>query len=77
MQHEKTNAGHPQDQDIDFDMNESSTTATPMGHEDEPGDFVREEAPSDFPPLTDQEKQPKMQDDERIKEMNRRTAIDD
>ena len=32
---------------------------------------------SDFPPLTDLEKQPKIDDKERIDEMNRRTSLGD
>jgi len=32
---------------------------------------------SDFPPLTDLEKQPKLEDEEKINEMNRRTSIGD
>lgn len=32
---------------------------------------------SDFPPLTEQDKQPKLQDEERIKELNRKTSLGD
>ncbi len=32
---------------------------------------------SDFPPLTDLDKQPKLDDEDRINEMNRRTSIGD
>lgn len=32
---------------------------------------------SDFPPLTERDKQPKLQDEERIKELNRKTSLGD
>jgi hypothetical protein len=73
----------PEDQDIDFDMHEESTTATAVKPEDTGSGNEKEDlqARKEFRPLTDQDKQPKLQDDEtmehRIKEMNRRTAIDD
>jgi len=72
-----------QDQDINFDMHEASTTATDVKPEDTGSGNEKEDlhARKEFRPPTDEEKQPKLQDDEtmehRIKEMNRRTAIDD
>jgi hypothetical protein len=69
----------PEDQDIDFDMNEASTTATGERPADTGSGTEKEDllGRKDFKPLSEQEKQPKLQDLERIKEMNRRTAIDD
>jgi hypothetical protein len=71
----------PEDQDIQFDMHETSTTAISARPEDyDAGSGLEKKeqlSRKEFRPLTDQEKQPKMNDYDRIKEMNRRTAIDD
>ena len=68
-----------EDQDLAFDMNEMSTTATDMKPEDTGSEKEKLDqlGKKEFKPLTEAEKQPKLQDPERIKEMNRRTAIDD
>ena len=72
-------------EDLSFDKNTVSTTYTqPITDNEE----LPEEAPideskqeelssSDFPPLSDVEKQPKLQDEERMQEMNERTSIGD
>ena len=69
----------PEDQDIDFDMHEASTTATGERPTDTGSGTEKEDllGRKEFKPLSEEEKQPKLSDLERIKEMNRRTAIDD
>jgi len=67
------------DNELAFDMNESSTTASDTKPEDSGSekDKLEQLGRKEFKPLTEEEKQPKLQDNERIEEMNRRTAIDD
>jgi hypothetical protein len=68
-----------EDQDLSFDMNEMSTTATDVKPEDTGSEREKLDqlGKKEFKPLTEEDLQPKLQDPERIKEMNRRTAIDD
>ena len=68
-----------EDQDLSFDMNELSTTATDVKPEDTGSEKEKLDqlGKKEFKPLSEEEKQPKLQDAERIREMNRRTAIDD
>ena len=68
------------DEDIEFDMHEKSNISGSISPDKQHSGSVDKEAEisnNEFRPLTDQEKQPKLHDYERIKEMNRRTAIDD
>ena len=81
QENENTPKKLSEDDDIQFDMHEKSIISGTIPPEPEnSGSGVNKEneiSSSEFRPLTEREKQPKLQDDERIKEMNRRTAIDD
>ena len=79
MQLNQTENTQPEDDDLSFDMHETSTTATSVKPEDTGSDMEKQEllGKKEFKPLSEEEKQPKIPDLERIKEMNRRTAIDD
>ena len=79
MQVNQTENIQPEDDDLSFDMHETSTTATAVKPEDTGSDMEKQEllGKKEFKPLSEEEKQPKIPDLERIKEMNRRTAIDD
>ncbi|MBE7170012.1 MAG: hypothetical protein INR73_05440 [Williamsia sp.] len=80
----QTTAGEG-NEDLDFDRTNVSTTDTQaiqdneMGSEPEPVDQNKQEelAANEVRPLSEGEKQPKLQDPERIEEMNRRTSIGD
>ena len=85
MESEKQRPGHTiqADEDVKFEIEKEST----MGSHHTGGESERTQSTipakedtlghSDFPPLSEQDKKPKLQDEERIKEMNRRTSIDD
>jgi hypothetical protein len=79
--HANENQSHKvgEDEDLTFDMNETSTTATHERPEDTGSEKEKLDqlGKKEFRPLTEEEKHPKLHDTERIKEMNRRTAIDD
>jgi len=79
QQNENQTKTLPEDQDIMFDMHETSTTSGEITHDDTISTLDKEEEISrnELRPLTEQEKKPKLQDAERIKEMSRRTDIDD
>ena len=72
-------------EDLDFDRTNVSTTDTQPITDNEalsgndPVDQSKQEelAANDFSPLTEAEKQPKIQEEDRIEEMNRRTSIGD
>ena len=72
-------------EDLDFDRTNVTTTDSQVLSEDEgdsgtdPVDQSKQEelAANDFSPLSEAEKQPKIQDEDRIEEMNRRTSIGD
>lgn len=76
-----------QDEDVQFERDkESVIIPLTESTKDQPKD-TQAESPlpakedtlgnSDFPPLTELEKQPKLEDEERINEMNRRTSMGD
>lgn len=76
-----------QDEDVQFERDKESAII-PLTESDNnepvntPGETIlpaKEDTlgNSDFPPLTDLEKQPKLDDEEKINEMNRRTSIGD
>lgn len=80
--------GQPLEQkneDLQFDKNNISTTETQgmtdneILPDDDPIDQSKQEelATNDVPPLSEVEKQPKIQEEDRIKEMNERTSIGD
>ena len=77
--------GEENNEDLEFDRSNVSTTDTQsvqdneMGDETEPVDQNKQEelASNEVPPLSEVEKQPKLQDPERLEEMNRRTSIGD
>ena len=75
----ETDNRQPEDDDVHFETNETSTTATGVKPEDTGSDMEKQDllARKEFKPLSEEEKQPKIPDLERIKEMNRRTALDD
>ena len=72
-------------EDLEFDRTNVSTTDThatqdnEMGSEPEPVDHPKQDelATNDVRPLSEVEKQPKLQDPDRIEEMNRKTSIGD
>lgn len=75
-----------QDQDAHFEQeNELTMGASPEESEAPKQSMIESTLPakedtlgnSDFPPLTEQDKQPKLQDEERIKELNRKTSLGD
>lgn len=79
--------GAEQDEDVQFERDKESTII-PLTESanDQPGNVPGESTlpakedtlgNSDFPPLTELEKKPKLEDKERIDEMNRRTSIGD
>lgn len=71
--------------DLEFDRTNVSTTDTQaiqdneMGSEPEPVDHTKQDelAANEVRPLSEVEKQPKLQDPDRIEEMNRKTSIGD
>jgi hypothetical protein len=77
--HEDKIVTNASDQDIDFDMNEKQpeVDSENQDYSGVPEEKEEEISREDLKPLSEQEKQPKLQDEERIREMNRRTAIDD
>lgn len=76
-----------QDEDVQFERDkESAIVPLTESDNDQPKNTQGESTlpakedtlgNSDFPPLTELEKQPKLEDQERINEMNRRTSIGD
>lgn len=79
--------GAEQDEDVQFERDKESviiplTESANDQPENTPGESTlpaKEDTlgNSDFPPLTELEKQPKLNDEERVNEMNRRTSIGD
>ena len=67
------------DQDVDFELKEKhpGTGEQPQDYSGVPHEKEEEISREDIRPLSEQEKQPKLQDEERIREMNRRTALGD
>lgn len=71
--------------DLEFDRTNVSSTDTQvtqdneMGSEPEPVDHSKQDelAANEVRPLSEVEKQPKLQDPDRIEEMNRKTSIGD
>lgn len=78
---------HNQDEDVQFERDkESAIIPLTESDNDQPKDTQHESTlpakedtlgNSDFPPLSELEKQPKLEDEDRIKEMNRRTSLGD
>ena len=84
MESNKQSAGHTvqADEDVKFEIEKESTmgTHTPGGGNQTQSTIPGKEdtlGHSDFPPLSELEKQPKLQEEERIKEMNRKTSVGD
>ncbi len=75
------------DEDVKFEVEKESLMGSHSAKEEEqPQHSIEENAipakedtlgNSDFPPLSEKDKQPKLQDEERIKEMNRKTSLGD
>lgn len=81
---EQQTAPGESNEDLEFDRTNVSTTDTQAVQDNEMGspepvDHTKQDelADNEVPPLSEVEKQPKLEDPERIEEMNRRTSIGD
>ena len=83
-ENEQQNAAGEGNEDLEFDRTNVSTTDTQAVQDNEAGstepvDHTKQDelAANEVRPLSEVEKQPKLEDSDRIEEMNRRTSIGD
>ena len=83
-ENEQQTAAEESNDDLEFDRTNVSTTDTQAVQDNEMGspesvDHTKQDelAANDVRPLSEVEKQPKLQDPDRIEEMNRKTSIGD